>query len=66
MTRDQFDAAFAATPSNTEGLSPPQMAALNALTYELVEDLDAEDRWTYASVQRAFETYAHHHRVVQA
>jgi len=66
MTRDQFDATFAATLSNTEGFTQPQITALNDLIYAQVGGLNPDDRWTRDSVQHAFETYACDHRVVQA
>ena len=43
MTRDQFDARFAATQENTEGYTDAQLAAINDAVFALIADGDAHE-----------------------
>ena len=54
MTRQDFDRQFAARMDNTDGFSSDQLIVLNALVFEIVENLDLDDRQAKSSVDAAF------------
>lgn len=54
MTRQDFDRQFAARMDNTDGFSSDQLIVLNALVFEIVENLDLDDRQVKSSVDAAF------------
>ena len=54
MTRNEFNAKFAATSDNTEGYSDTQLQHLNDLVFENVQDLDTADDITQSHVQNMF------------
>lgn len=66
MTRDEFNANFAARMDNTEGYTQGQLDALNALAFEAVEDCDLDDRSTQSIALFALERASVHYDVVTA
>ena len=66
MTRDEFNANFAARMDNTEGYTQGQLDALNGLAFEQVADLDLNHGATWALVDFALERACVHYDVVTA
>ena len=66
MTRDEFNANFAARMDNTEGYTQGQLDALNALAFEAVEDCDLDHGATWVLVEFALERACVHYDVVTA
>jgi hypothetical protein len=66
MTRDEFNANFAARMDNTEGYTQGQLDAINCLAFEQVSDLDLDHGATWAIVNFALERASVHYDVATA
>lgn len=61
MTRDQFDARYAATQETTQGYTDDELDEINAEVFAAVEEIDADDEDASQWVKSAFDA-AHNAR----